>query len=113
MAILLRVAQSTGLALSCCRDCGHRFYPPQSFCPTCLAPEVEHLPENGEATVLSTTCIHRTLDPALENVLPLHVACVKTSVAQSLFAMVHAPMPRGTKVRLYVREGLFHAEALS
>lgn len=110
MKALLQAAGADGFALAACRACGHRFYPPQSFCPACLGPEVEARADPGHATVLSTTRLHRTLDPALADRLPLHVACVRTEAGPSLFAMADALLAPGTPVRLRVRSELIHAE---
>jgi hypothetical protein len=49
---------------------------------------------------------------AFERRLPLYVACVQTPFIQSLFTMVNAPLPPGTRVRLQVRGGRLHAETL-
>lgn len=109
MKALLQSA-TNGFALNNCRDCGHRFYTAQSFCATCLSPNVVAEADTGEATVLSTTRIHRSLDPVLAPVLPLHVACVRTTGGQRVFAMADRLLSAGTRVRLQLREGLFHAQ---
>lgn len=106
----MQASQATGYAVFCCRSCAHRFYPPQLFCPDCLSFNVEPVPDCGEATVLSTTRIHRSLDPTLSGKLPLHVACVKTATGQSLFVMTDRLLPAGTRVRVWLRDSLFHAE---
>jgi len=110
MQALLTVAQAEGFALFACRDCGCSFYPPQSFCPACLSPHVDAQPDSGEATVLSTTRIHRSLDPALAPTMPLYVCSVKSAAGPSLFALADRPWPAATAVRLRVRDGLIHVD---
>lgn len=109
MKALRQAAQATGFALSRCCDCAHRFYPPQSYCPVCLSTEVDAVADDGSATVLSTTRIHRSLDPALADRLPLHVACVSVATGLSLFAMAEGMLAPGSRVRLQWRDGLIHA----
>lgn len=111
MRTLMLASQATGFAVFKCRTCAHRFYPPQSFCPVCLVPEVGPEPDSGEAMVLSTTRIHRSLNPALSGSLPLYVACVKTATGQSLFVMADRLLPAGARIRIRLRDGLFHAES--
>ncbi|MGJ7504034.1 MULTISPECIES: Zn-ribbon domain-containing OB-fold protein [unclassified Variovorax] len=110
MKALIDAAQATGFAVPRCGACGHRFYPPQSFCPHCLAPEIEYVPDSGDAIVLSTTRLHRTFDPAWTAALPVHIASVKTAAQLSLFVTVDRMLPVGTQVRIHLRHGLFHAE---
>jgi uncharacterized OB-fold protein len=112
MQALMRASEATGFAMFECRECAHRFYPPQSFCPACLAPDVEPLPDSGEATVLSTIRIHRSLDPGLAAQLPMFVACVKTGGGPSIFTMADRMWNAGARVRIRLRDGLFHAEPL-
>lgn len=109
MKALQQAARASGFAISRCRDCAHHFYPPQSYCPVCLSPEVDAVADDGTATVLSTSRIHRSLDPALADRLPLHVACVSVATGLSLFAMAEEMLAPGSRVRLQWRDGLLHA----
>ncbi|MGJ7498095.1 Zn-ribbon domain-containing OB-fold protein [Variovorax sp. RT4R15] len=110
MKALIDAAQITGFALPRCRACGHRFYPPQSFCPRCLASEIEYVPDSGDAVVLSTTRLHRTFDAAWTGALPVHIASVNAAGQLALFVIVDRMLPAGTQVRIQLRHGLFHAE---
>lgn len=109
MTALLRAAEARGFAISHCRECAHRFYPPQSYCPVCLSPDIDAVADDGAATVLSTTRIHRSLDPSLADRLPLHVACVSVGAELSLFALADRLLAPGSQVRLQLRDGLFYA----
>jgi len=109
MRDLMEASQATGFAMFHCCSCGHRFYPPQSFCPACLAPDVEARSSNGDATVLSTTLIHRSLDRSVPGHRPTHVACVETAEGPSIFAMADLAFAVGSRVRIRLRDGLFHA----
>lgn len=110
MQALVQASIHSGFAVFTCRACAHRFYPPQSFCPACLASEVEPVVDSGEATVLSTTRLHRSLEPTPPGGLPLHVACVATAAGPTLFAVADRLLPVGARVRIRLRDGLFHAE---
>lgn len=87
-----------GLALPYCPACGHRFYPPQRYCPQCLHGHVEYRPDSGAAVVLSMTRLHHTLDPAVQRQLPVHVASVRTDSGVTLFALAEHMLPRGARV---------------
>lgn len=113
MLALMTAAQSTGFAMPRCRACAHRFYPPQSFCPACLVPDVEATPSSGDATVLSTTLVRRSLDPAAAGQPPLHVARVVTVEGPSLFVMADRAFEAGSRVRIRLHNGLFHASEVA
>ncbi len=109
MLLLKESAERHGFALPQCRSCAHRFYPPQSWCPQCLAPDVDYPSDPGRGTVLSMTCIHRSLDPTWTDRLPALVACVRTDSGVSLFAMAERALPTGSPVVVRWRDCLFHA----
>lgn len=113
MARLIEAAEQHGFALPRCNACGHRFYPPQSWCPECLAPEIEYVADRGHATVLSMIRIHRSLENEWRGRLPVYVACVRTDSGVSLFAIAEGNLPTGTPVTVRPRDNLFHADVRS
>lgn len=112
MAHLLDVTERFGFAVPSCRVCGRVHYPPQSWCPYCLSPEIDLLPDTGHAIVLSTIAVHRTLDVEWESHLPAHVVCVLTDSGIKLFAMADFDIPVGTPVILEFGAGLLQARAI-
>ncbi len=118
MAGLREAAGSQGFALPKCTACGHRFYPPQSWCPRCLAPSIQFPKESGHATVLSTIRVHRSLDASWATRTPVYVSCVNTDLGVSVFALADVVLPKGTPVALGLsaragEEGMFRVEASS
>lgn len=104
MARLYDTAERHGFALPECTACGHCFYPPQSWCPQCLAPDIHNLVDGGYARVLSTICIHRTLDAAWAAWVPVYVACISTDSNVSLFALADSDLPSGTPVTVHLQK---------
>ncbi|MEM5404354.1 MULTISPECIES: Zn-ribbon domain-containing OB-fold protein [Paraburkholderia] len=111
-----RMAESTplgGLALPCCAQCGHQFYPPQRYCPRCLHGHIDYVADSGAAVVLSVTRLHHTLEPAFVSLLPLHVAAVRTDSDVTLFALADDMLAPGTRVRVSLsRDGSAPADVL-
>ena len=46
------------LRLQACRDCGHTYFPPRPFCPSCASKKVEVLRANGRGTLHSYVISH-------------------------------------------------------
>lgn len=110
---LMAAIRQLGFALPCCSSCNHYFFPPQSFCPRCLALEVNFSPASAEGRILSSTRVDRTLDPDLASRLPIHVACVQLVFGPSLFALMDREIPAGTAVKIWEMDGLFYADSTS
>lgn len=108
MARLLDAIERFGFAVPYCRVCDRLHYPPQSWCPHCLAPGIDFRPDTGRAIVLSTIAVHRTLDARWESRLPAHVACVITDSGLKVFAMADVDVATDTPVTLLLRDGLLH-----
>ena len=51
------------LLMPACRAHGHRFFPPQAFCPVCGSAEVYGAPANGRGAIYSWVVIHRAFGP--------------------------------------------------
>lgn len=109
MQRLLDSARRHGFATPCCGTCGHRFYPPQPWCPQCLAADVQYSADSGLGTVVSTAVVHRSLDSAWEGRLPLPTVSVRTDSGISVFALASSELPAGTRVRLQLQDTLFTA----
>ncbi|MDK3025969.1 zinc ribbon domain-containing protein [Cupriavidus taiwanensis] len=101
-----------GLALPHCAACGHRFYPPQRYCPRCLHGEIEHLPDSGAGVVLSVAVLHHTLEPRMARRLPLHVAAVRLDAGVDLFALADAMLPAGTRVTVWLDRDEHHPDGV-
>lgn len=101
---LLAASGPGGFAVPHCPACGHRFYPAQSWCPRCLASDVEYATDSGVATVISMAELRISFDANWNSRLPIHVACVRTASGVSLFAMADGPLCAGTQVRIQVAE---------
>lgn len=108
MARLLDAMGQCGFAVPHCRVCDRVHYPPQSWCPYCLSPGIESRPEKGNARVLSTVTLHRSVDLEWESRLPCHVACVVTDSGLKVFALADFDVPVGKPVNLELRAGLLH-----
>ncbi|MCP3723936.1 hypothetical protein M3I53_12480 [Paraburkholderia sp. CNPSo 3272] len=110
---------SGGLALPCCAQCGHQFYPPQRYCPRCLHGHIDYVADSGAAVVLSVTRLHHTLKPAIVSSLPLHVAAVRTDSGVTLFALADDMLAPGTRARVslsrngWAPAGVLRVRALS
>ena len=46
------------LRLQACRDCGHAYFPPRPFCPSCASKKVEVLRASGRGTLHSYVISH-------------------------------------------------------
>jgi len=46
------------LRLQACRDCGHTYFPPRPFCPSCASKKVEVLRASGRGTLHSYVISH-------------------------------------------------------
>ena len=46
------------LRLQACRDCGHTYFPPRPFCPSCASRKVEVLRASGRGTLHSYVISH-------------------------------------------------------
>jgi len=46
------------LRLQACRDCGHTYFPPRPFCPSCASKKVEVIRASGRGTLHSYVISH-------------------------------------------------------
>ena len=46
------------LRLQACRDCGHTYFPPRPFCPSCASKKVEVVRASGRGTLQSYVISH-------------------------------------------------------
>ena len=47
------------LLIQACNDCGHAYFPPRPFCPSCSSRNVDVLEASGDATLYSYVINHR------------------------------------------------------
>jgi uncharacterized OB-fold protein len=113
MQRLLDAARRHGFATPCCGSCGCRFYPPQAWCPRCLAPDVHYTADSGLGVVVSTAVVHRSLDSSWEGRLPLPVVTARTDSGVSVFALSGSELSAGTRVRVQLEDDMFHAIPLA
>lgn len=93
------------IALQRCA-CGAWQYPRRDACRVCLSDTLADAEHAGTGVVLAAAVVRVSLDPASR--LPQPVVTVQLDDGPHLIAFGDAP-PRA-RVRLTVREGLFHAE---
>lgn len=109
---LAAATPSNGLALPHCAACGHRFYPPQRYCPRCLHGDIEHLPDGGAGVVLSVAVLHYTLEPRFADRLPVHVAAVRLDAGVTLFALADTMLAAGTRVTVWLDRDHAHPDGV-
>ena len=59
-----------------CSKCAKFRFPPQAFCPACLASEFEWVPVSGKGKVYSHVTYHRAWHPAYQEKVPYNVSLI-------------------------------------
>ncbi|MGI9308269.1 MAG: Zn-ribbon domain-containing OB-fold protein [Gammaproteobacteria bacterium] len=68
---------SAAINLEHCADCGNTQFPPRSFCGRCLSSDVSTLPIGKAGKLISWTTLHTSLEPGLNEHLPLIISSIK------------------------------------
>ena len=73
------------LRLQACRDCGHTYFPPRPFCPSCASRNVEVLRASGRGTLHSYVISHLPA-PGFEP--PYTIAVVKLAEGPTMLTNI-------------------------
>jgi uncharacterized OB-fold protein len=88
------------LAVQHCADCGAAQYPPRELCHHCLSAElVWTVVDTMEATVLATTPLHHSNEPAWRPHLPVRIGLVQLHTGPRAVCFIPEAEP-GTRVTL-------------
>ena len=91
-----------GLPLGLCAGCGATYFPFRLICPKCSGTDWrEDSVADGVVEQMTTVRYAAGRD----NWEPRYIACVRTSKGQMINAGLEEPLPDGTKVQLFDRDG--------
>lgn len=88
LAKMIEACGVNHFAIPTCSHCHTRFYPPQSWCPSCLDESVQYLPDDGSGTLVSSIRLHISFDAAWKIRLPVDVGCIRLRAGISVYALI-------------------------
>ena len=88
------------ILLQRCSACGTINYPARSLCRNCLADALEETEDPGTGLLLAATLLHRSLEPAYAEALPLRIGTVLLDSGPHLPSFVADGVEPGGRVRL-------------
>ncbi len=99
----------SGLALSQCRACGHRWQFRRAACPVCAAADPEPVAAAGGGTVWSVTTVHRAPLPEWDVPGGYGIALVTLDEGPRIMCRAEAGLAIGERVVVTLQDGLPHA----
>ena len=88
------------ISLQSCTSCSTIQYPTRAVCRQCLSPELEPVSDPGTGELLSTTLVHRSLEPQFAPFLPLAVGTILLDCGVRVISFLDAGLAIGARVRL-------------
>ncbi len=88
----LAVGTDSGpLLLQQCGECHAVSYPPRELCGHCLVDALSWQPQPDAGQLLATTTLHHSLEPALQQQLPIVIGSIKLAAGPVAIAYLSPP----------------------
>jgi len=95
-------APSAALQLQQCASCNTVNYPARDLCGRCLADALAWQPQSGAGTLLASSTLHYSLEPALHGQLPIIIGSVKLAVGPVVITYLAASAAIGASVTVQI-----------
>ncbi|MEW5421617.1 Zn-ribbon domain-containing OB-fold protein [Amorphus sp. 3PC139-8] len=86
-----RCLEDGRLTFQACQECGHKWLPVRSHCPSCLGKTWQWQTASGDARLVSWVVYHRSYHPEVEADVPYAVGLVQLDEGPRLLARLFGP----------------------